>query len=165
MKHLYLSILLLLSLAACTPQPPQYDFQDPDKPIEARVENLLSLLTLEEKVGQMMHEAPAIDRLGIPSYNWWNECLHGVARSGQATVFPQAIGMAATFDNELIFNIATAISDEARAKHHDFKKRGWHDYYRDLLTGPPTSTSSATRVGAEEWRPTAKILYLPPVWE
>ena len=137
MKHLYLSILLLLSLAACTPQPPQYDFQDPDKPIEARVENLLSLLTLEEKVGQMMHEAPAIDRLGIPSYNWWNECLHGVARSGQATVFPQAIGMAATFDNELIFNIATAISDEARAKHHDFKKRGWHDYYQGLTYWTP----------------------------
>lgn len=137
MKHLYLSILLLLSLGACTPQPPQYDFQDPDKPIEARVENLLSLLTLEEKVGQMMHEAPAIDRLGIPSYNWWNECLHGVARSGQATVFPQAIGMAATFDNELIFNIATAISDEARAKHHDFKKRGWHDYYQGLTYWTP----------------------------
>ena len=131
MKHLYLSIPFLLLLAACTTQSYRYDFQDPDKPIEKRVENLLSLLTLEEKVGQMMHESPAIDRLGIPSYNWRQECLHGAARSRKA------IGMAATFDNELIFNIATAISDEARAKHHDFKKRGWHDYHQGLTYWTP----------------------------
>ena len=68
----------------------------------------------------MLHEAPAIERLGIPAYNWWNECLHGVARAGVATVFPQAIGLAATWDAELICTrSAVAISDEARAKHHE----------------------------------------------
>ncbi|UCD51473.1 MAG: glycoside hydrolase family 3 C-terminal domain-containing protein, partial [Phycisphaerales bacterium] len=74
--------------------------------------------TLEEKAFQMVHEAPAIERLGVPAYNWWNECLHGVARAGRATVFPQAIGMAATFDDEMLLRVSTAISDEARAMYH-----------------------------------------------
>ena len=68
----------------------------------------------------MRYDSPAIERLGIPAYNWWNECLHGVARSGLATVFPQAIGMAAMWDRDEMFAIASAISDEARAKHHDY---------------------------------------------
>ena len=80
-------------------------------------------MTLEEKVGQMMHDAPAIPRLGIPAYNWWNEALHGVARPG-ATVFPQAIGLGATFDPALIHEVATAISDEARAMHHHGNRTG-----------------------------------------
>ncbi|MGC8667636.1 MAG: glycoside hydrolase family 3 C-terminal domain-containing protein [Chthonomonadales bacterium] len=75
-------------------------------------------MTLEEKVSQMMHDAPPIPRLSIPAYNWWNECLHGVARAGIATVFPQAIGLAAGFDEQLVARVAEAISDEARAKHH-----------------------------------------------
>ncbi|MGB9596874.1 MAG: glycosyl hydrolase, partial [Candidatus Poribacteria bacterium] len=73
----------------------EFPFQDPSLPIEQRVDDLVSRLTLEEKVSQMVHSASAIPRLGIPEYNWWNECLHGVARAGIATVFPQAIGMSA----------------------------------------------------------------------
>ncbi|MGC9350047.1 MAG: glycoside hydrolase family 3 C-terminal domain-containing protein [Anaerolineae bacterium] len=94
-------------------------YLDPERPVEDRVADLVSRMTLEEKVSQMVHAAPAIERLGIPAYNWWNECLHGVGRAGIATVFPQAIGMGATWNTELIGEIAEAISDEARAKHHD----------------------------------------------
>ncbi len=92
-------------------------------PISQRVSDLLGRLTLEEKIGQLMHAAPAIPRLGIPAYNWWNECLHGVARAGLATVFPQAIGMAASWNPELMEKVAAAISDEARAKHNAARGR------------------------------------------
>lgn len=92
-------------------------YLDPNQSLEKRVADLISRMTLEEKVSQMMYNADAIPRLDIPQYNWWNECLHGVARAGRATIFPQAIGMAATFDEALFFRIATAISDEARAKY------------------------------------------------
>ncbi|MHA1148523.1 MAG: glycoside hydrolase family 3 C-terminal domain-containing protein [Promethearchaeota archaeon] len=85
---------------------------------EERVEDLVSRMTLREKMAQLRFKAPAIHRLGIPEYNWWNECLHGVAKAGIATVFPQAIGLAATFNQDLLFKIADAISTEARAKHH-----------------------------------------------
>ena len=81
-------------------------------------------MTLAEKISQVMHQSPAILRLGIPEYNWWNECLHGTARAGKATVFPQAIGMAASFDADLLFRVAMAISDEARAKHHKAVRLG-----------------------------------------
>ncbi|MFW6371798.1 MAG: hypothetical protein ACOC10_11410, partial [Bacteroidota bacterium] len=74
----------------------EYAFQNPSLAIEERIDDLIGRLTLEEKVSLMMYDSPAIERLGIPAYNWWNECLHGVARSGPATVFPQAIGMGAT---------------------------------------------------------------------
>ncbi len=93
-------------------------YPDPAWPIAARVADLIARMTLPEKVSQMVHGAPAIERLGVPAYNWWNECLHGVGRAGIATVFPQAIGMAATWDTALLHQVATAISDEARAKHH-----------------------------------------------
>ena len=81
-------------------------------------------MTLEEKIAQMLYDAPAIERLGIPAYNWWNECLHGVARAGIATVFPQAIGLAATWDADLMHARGDAISDEARAKYNDWQRRG-----------------------------------------
>jgi beta-glucosidase len=97
--------------------------RDPGQPLEVRVADLVGRMTLEEKVSQMVHGAAAIPRLGIPAYNWWNECLHGVARAGIATVFPQAIGMAASFDPALLHRVATAISDEARAKHHEAQRR------------------------------------------
>jgi len=93
-------------------------YQDPSLPTEMQAADLVSRMTLEEKVGQMVHEAEAVERLGVPAYNWWNECLHGVGRAGIATVFPQAIGLAATWNTELMHRVAVAISDEARAKHH-----------------------------------------------
>ena len=77
------------------PKTPEYPFQDPDLSLEERVEDLVSRMSLEEKVSQMVYTAPAVERLGVPAYNWWNECLHGVGRAGVATVFPQSIGIAA----------------------------------------------------------------------
>ncbi|MDR2057960.1 MAG: glycoside hydrolase family 3 C-terminal domain-containing protein [Dysgonamonadaceae bacterium] len=102
-----------------------YKFQNPDLPIKERVNNLVSLLTLEEKIAQMMNNAPAIERLGIPAYNWWNECLHGVARSPYpVTSFPQAIAMAATWDTESIRQMAEYASNEGRAIFHDASRKG-----------------------------------------
>ncbi|MBN1272492.1 MAG: glycoside hydrolase family 3 C-terminal domain-containing protein [Candidatus Aminicenantes bacterium] len=104
---------------------------------DERVEDLIKRMTLEEKVSQMVHPAAAVERLGIPEYNWWNEALHGVARAGRATVFPQAIGLAATWDTKLMFRIAEAISDEARAKHHEFIRRGKKGIYQGLTFWSP----------------------------
>jgi len=112
-------------------------FQDPTLPIETRVNDLVSRMTLEEKVSQMVHPASGLERLGVPPYNWWNECLHGVARAGVATVFPQAIGLAAMWNTELMRLVATAISDEARAKHHDFVRRGIREIYTGLTFWSP----------------------------
>jgi beta-glucosidase len=104
---------------------------------QERAADLVARMTLEEKILQMLHDAPAIERLGIPSYNWWNECLHGVARAGFATVFPQAMGMAASFNRTLVRSIADAISDEARAKHHDALKHNNHGIYYGLTFWTP----------------------------
>lgn len=102
-----------------------------------RVDDLVTKMTLEEKVAQMVYDAPAIERLDVPAYNWWGECLHGVGRAGIATVFPQAIGLAATWNTELMHQVATAISDEARAKHHDALRRGAHKKYFGLTFWSP----------------------------
>lgn len=102
-----------------------------------RAENMVSQMTLAEKVAQMKYDAPAIERLNIPAYNWWNECLHGVARAGTATVFPQAIGMAASFNTELMFDVANAISDEARAQYNEYRKFGETDIYQGLTYWSP----------------------------
>ncbi len=103
-----------------------------------RAKDLVGRLTLEEKVGLMSHPAHGIPRLNIPAYNYWSEALHGVARSGRATVFPQAIGMAATWDKELIFKVATAISDEGRAKYHTaLRRNGYTDQYQGLTFWSP----------------------------
>ena len=112
-------------------------FMNPDLPVDQRVDDLVSRMTLEEKIGQMMNAAPAIPRLGIPEYNWWNECLHGVARAGLATVFPQAIGLGAAWDEDMQFRMASAISDEARAKHHDFARKGKRLIYEGLTFWSP----------------------------
>src|SRR5579863_4886106 len=98
--------------------PPSLPFQNPDLPLEERIDDLLGRLNLEEKVGQMLHESRAVERLGVPAYNWWNEACHGIARNGRATVFPQVIGLAATWNRGLVRRIAGIIADEARAKHH-----------------------------------------------
>jgi beta-glucosidase len=93
-------------------------FQNPALSLEDRLDDLISRMTLEEKISQLMYDAPAIKRLGVPAYNWWNECLHGVARNGRATIFPQAIGLGATFDTDLMHQIGEAISTEGRAKYN-----------------------------------------------
>jgi len=102
-----------------------------------RIEALVSKLTLTEKISLTLHQAPAIERLGIPEYNWWNECLHGVARAGLATIFPQAMGMAAAFNAPLLHRVATAISDEARAKFNQAQKLGNHGQYFGLTYWTP----------------------------
>lgn len=112
-------------------------FFDPDLPIDERVDDLVSRLTLIEKASQLLHDAPRIERLGIPAYSWWNECLHGVARAGIATVFPQAIGMAATWNVQRVREVATVISDEARAKHHEYLRHGDHGTYKGLTFWSP----------------------------
>jgi len=144
MKNLTFLFLLglLLFFTACkspdqTASEYEYPFQDPSLGIDARVDDLVNRLTPEEKARQLFNKAPAIERLGIPEYNWWNECLHGVARAGTATVFPQAIGLAATFDEDLMFRVATAISDEGRAKHHYFARNGARGIYMGLTYWSP----------------------------
>jgi beta-glucosidase len=112
-------------------------FRDPSLPIDKRVDDLVSRMTLEEKVMQMQNAAAGIDRLGVPEYEWWNEALHGVARAGIATVFPQAIGLAATFDDNLVFKMADVTSTEARAKHHEYVRKGERGRYKGLTFWSP----------------------------
>ena len=136
--------LFLLTGGAVPPAPPTtgppaaYPFQNPDLPLDQRVDDLVGRLTLPEKVSQMLNASPAIDRLGIPAYNWWNEALHGVARTSlKTTVFPQAIGMAATFDKDAMLTMATMTSDEARAVHQEFVRRGERGIYQGLTFWTP----------------------------
>jgi len=112
-------------------------YTDPKLPFAERVNDLVSRLTLQEKVLQMQNSAPAIERLGIPAYNWWSECLHGVARNGIATVFPQAIGMAATWDPGLIGQEADVVSTEARAKYYECIAQGKRGIYQGLTFWSP----------------------------
>ena len=114
-----------------------FPFQDPDLPTDERVNDLVARLSIAEKSAQMLHEAPAIPRLGIPAYNWWNECVHGVARAGVATVFPQAIGLAAMWNSSRMHEVARAISDEARAKYHEYIRQGDHGMYKGLTFWAP----------------------------
>jgi len=115
-----------------------FPFQDPKRSVEERVADLLSRLSLDEKLAQMSYTAPAVPRLGIPGYNWWNEALHGVARAGLATVFPQAIAMAATFEPELVERVAETISLEARAKFNvGFDLHGEAKQYQGLTFWTP----------------------------
>jgi beta-glucosidase len=135
-----LSLILILALHACggpAGEEPKVPYLDTSLPLTARVDDLVSRMTLEEKISQMINQAPAIERLGIPEYNWWSEGLHGVARAGLATVFPQAIGLGATWDRDLMFRVATAIGDEARAKHHEFARRDKRFIYQGLTLWSP----------------------------
>jgi beta-glucosidase len=129
--------LLFLSVAVFGQQKYEFLFQNPDLILSARVDDLVGRMTLDEKISQMMDVAPAMDRLGIPAYNWWNECLHGVARSGLATVFPQAIGLGATWDQDLICRVGTVISDEARAKYHEYIRNNSRARYQGLTFWSP----------------------------
>src|SRR5258705_1470190 len=112
-------------------------YKNPALPIEKRVDDLVSRMTLEEKISQMMNGAAAIERLGVPEYEWWNEALHGVARAGYATVFPQAIGLAATWNTDLMFEVADVVSTEARAKHNEFVSKGDRGRYKGLTFWSP----------------------------
>ncbi|MBR3485030.1 MAG: hypothetical protein IKH40_01715, partial [Bacteroidales bacterium] len=126
MKRLFLLLLPLALLPACN-APKEVSYLDKTLPAEVRAADLLSKLTLEEKTALVQYESQAIPRLGIPAYNWWNEALHGVARNGSATVFPQPIGMAASFDTEKIEAVFTAVSDEARVKNREARESAWQD--------------------------------------
>ncbi len=112
-------------------------FINPDIPMEERIDCLVDQMTLEEKVDQLLNAAPAVNRLDVPEYNWWNECLHGVARAGRATIFPQAIGMAATWDEDLMHRIGEAVSTEARAKYNVFTEYGHRGKYQGLTFWSP----------------------------
>ncbi len=129
-----IATLLAIGCASAADRPV---YQDLGRSFQERAADLVSRMTLEEKVAQLQNDAPAIPRLGVPAYEWWNEALHGVARAGAATVFPQAIGMASTFDPALMTRIATVISDEARAKHHDFASRNQRKRYQGLTFWSP----------------------------
>ncbi len=131
------AFLLFLSCKNQTHNHLAYPFQNPDLSIEQRADDLVSRLNLDQKIAQLMNQAPAIDSLGIPQYNWWSEGLHGIARAGLATVFPQAIGMASTWDEELIHRVANVISDETRAKHHEFVRRNKRFIYQGLTLWSP----------------------------
>ena len=122
-------------VAAQAPAPAPY--LNPDLDFESRARDLVSRMSVEEKVSQLTNQAAAIPRLGVPAYEWWNECLHGVARAGVATVFPQAIGLAATFDEPLMHEMAGVIADEARAKHHQFVRQGKRGRYQGLTFWSP----------------------------
>src|SRR5829696_4551998 len=113
------------------------DYLNPRLPIKQRVEDLVSRMTLEEKIAQMMNKAPAVERLGVPFYEWWNEALHGVAYAGHATVFPQAIGLGASWNEELVKTVASAISDEARAKYNDAVRRNFRKRFYGLTFWSP----------------------------
>ncbi len=120
-KICFISLFLVFS---CSKNDSDFSFKNQSLTVKERVADLVNRMTLKEKISQMRYDAPAIERLNVPEYNWWNECLHGVARAGEATVFPQAIGMGATWNPDLIFDMGTVVSDEARAKYHKFISKG-----------------------------------------
>ena len=132
----FLSASATLAMVAATPTFGQA-FRDPALPIDKRVGDLISRLTLEEKAAQLQNAAPAIPRLGIQPYEYWNEALHGVARAGEATVFPQAIGMAATWDKALIRRQGEVIATEGRAKFNEAQRQGNYGRYFGLTFWSP----------------------------
>jgi beta-glucosidase len=112
-------------------------FLDPDASLDSRINDLVQRLTLPEKINQLLHENNGVERLGVPAYNWWNEACHGVGRNGRATVFPQVIGLGATWNRVLVRRVAGVISDEARAKHHAALAAGRHGQYQGLTFWTP----------------------------
>jgi len=132
-----LAALVFLTVGCSTNNEEIPVYLNPDLSVDDRVNDLVGRMTLDEKVSQSLNRSAAIERLGVPEYEWWNEALHGVARAGHATVFPQAIGLAATWDTELMSRVATAISDEARAKHHEAQRRDSRKRYQGLTFWSP----------------------------
>ena len=138
-----LAVAALLALAIAMPfgaraqAPADLPFRNPDLPVEKRIDDVLSRLTLDEKVSLMIERAAPVERLGIPRFPWWNEALHGVARAGRATVFPQAIALAAAWDTDLMLRVATGISDEARAMNNRWVARDKRNLYQGLVFWSP----------------------------
>lgn len=116
---------------------PMKKYLDKSLSVQERAEALVDEMTVNEMAGQLRYDAPAIERLGIPSYNWWNEGLHGLARSGVATMFPQAIGLAATFDTDLVKQVGDITSTECRAKYNEYQAYGDTDIYKGLTIWAP----------------------------
>jgi beta-glucosidase len=139
MKKIFVFALgLVACISGCSDGRYEFAFQDPDLSIDVRVDDLVNRLTLDEKVAQMVNNAPAIERLGVPAYNYWNEALHGVARSPyHATSFPQAIGVAATWDTLSVLQMAGYISDEGRAIYHDATRKGKSGIFLGLTYWSP----------------------------
>ncbi len=137
--RIFIFTMLGVLMNSCSPKPTyQYPFQNPDLSFDERVTNIVSLLTIDEKIGQMVNNAPSIDRLGIPAYNWWNESLHGVARSPyHVTSYPQAIGMAATWDIASLHQMADYCAEEGRAIFNDSRKNGKTGIYLGLTYWTP----------------------------
>src|SRR5512144_836614 len=155
-RGLFVIAFLLLAAAFFAQQPGNAPYRDPSLSPERRAADLVSRMTLEEKVLQMQSTAPAIPRLDVPAYNWWNEALHGVAQ-GRATVFPQAIGLAASWDTGLMSRVADAISTEARAKYHDAQTR-------PAPSGPDAlATLPGRTAGLTYWSPNINI-FRDPRW-
>src|SRR5215472_4814475 len=134
----WIRVLIFLAIplfSAAQSQPAQSSggpaYLNPALPVNVRVDDLLSRMTLEEKASQLVNQSRAIPRLGVPAYDWWSEALHGVARAGIATVFPEPIGLAATFDPPLIHDMAVVIGIEGRAKHNQAVRAG----RRDIMEG------------------------------
>ena len=141
-KNDFLCVLLLFVIFSVrgqntNKQIESFPFNNPKLSVDARIKDLISRLSLEEKIAQMMNSTPEIKRLNIPPYDYWNEALHGVGRSGVATVFPQAIGLGATFDTDLALRVSTAISDEARAMYNVYKSKGNYSRYSGLTFWTP----------------------------
>jgi hypothetical protein len=155
-------VLCIFALIATAQQPAYLDTHLSPR---ERAHDLVGRMTLEEKANQLEDWGTSIPRLGIPDYQTWNESLHGVARAGYATVFPQAIGMAATWDPTMVQSMGEVISDEARAKYNQAQREGNIASSTASHSGRPTSTSFATRAGAGARRPTAKIRFSPAAWE
>ena len=152
MKQLTVAMITLLLTASCSEKQQDYPFRNPDLPLEERIDDLLSRLTPEEKIGQMMNVTPAIERLGIPTYDWWNEALHGVARAGRATVFPQAIAMAlpsmiTPFTRPSRWSAMRPVPNTINTK-----RTRSTTVTKVLLSGPRISISSVTLAGDGVWK-------------
>lgn len=133
-KNIIYCVILLLTIRLSAQTS---DYLNSKLPVEIRVQDLLKRMTLEEKASQINNTSPAIKRLNVPEYNWWNEALHGVARAGLATSFPQPIGLAATFNSDAIYKMGVMVSDEARAKYHQFIREGKRGLYEGLTFYSP----------------------------
>lgn len=137
MKYRFLTFIASVAVSVMPSFAQEEPYRNPLLSADERAKDLLHRMTLDEKIHQMVNGSSEVERLGIERYDWWNEALHGEGRAGLATVFPQAIGMAATFDDDEVFRSFDMISDEARAKHHDFKKRRERFGYKELTFWTP----------------------------